>query len=645
MTLEQLVSIFGDNQFKLCNGKRAIDSQLHSKAEAEEWLAQGKNIGLWCPAGFVIIDIDDANMAERFAMMTSTLRCKTPHGMHFYFRTSLNIRQVVNGHLPVGLRCDTRVAGKGYCLLPYNCKDREWIDGEVEELPYWAVPLNVQSKSDSYVTVGMKEGQGRNDALIRQAMRLKSAGFSEENIAFTLGLINTYVFDEHLDGSEMKSIINNAKSYTGLSRDSKLDFRIYGGNGAVVSINHKAIVDYLIANHPMFTLGGSLYYYQNGVFEKNEIAVKDLIKSLIDEPKYQKQSQINEILKLLMDDLRIQFEDKWCNQYKNLINFKNGMFDVETQQLLPHDPKYLSTIQIPNNYVESDLDINDVQFMDFLRKTELPQDDLDMILDYIAYCMTVGNGMKCFMCLVGGGDTGKSTLIKMLNKLVGSRNISSLSIQDLSKRFYPSRLKDKLVNSCADNSSIALDDIGNLKKITGDDEIMYEDKGCTPYFFTSFAKLIFSFNTMPLQLEEKSDAFYNRMRILEMNHKLVLTQRYVDDLCSEESISGLIPLLCKRLKTMKRILPSANSKYLCDRLRSESDSIHAFLKEGGISVTNNYGDYIYQDDLYDAYSRFCMKDDRVPHKRINFYRCLETLGFVLATHEGKKLYVGVKKIS
>jgi phage/plasmid-associated DNA primase len=169
----------------------------------------------------------------------------------------------------------------------------------------------------------------------------------------------------------------------------------------------------------------------------------------------------------------------------------------------------------------------------------------------MAYSMTVDNTKKCFMCLVGGSNTGKSTLINVVNAIVGKENNSSLSIQDMSQRFYPAQLKDKLTNTCADNSSNSLNDIANLKKITGNDQIMHEDKGSTPYFFLPFAKLWFSFNTMPLQLEEKSDAYYERMRIAEMNNKIILTQRYVDDLVSPESISAIIPILCRRLKGLK----------------------------------------------------------------------------------------------
>lgn len=642
MNLDTLVSIFGDGNFKLCEGKKAIDGSWYSKEQAEDWLNRGGTIGLWCPQGFVIVDIDDQEQAEILNGLTNTLKCRTPHGMHFYFRTGEQIQQVVKGHTPIGLRCDTRVANKGYCVLPYNCKDREWIDGEVEDLPFWVSPLHIPSKAEEFIQVGAKSGDGRNDSLIRHIMRLRKEGFTEVQISTTLDIINRKVWGEPLEDSELDGILAHAKSYTPYAKKSDHDFCLYNDKGTTCGINHKALVDYMVENYPMFTLGGIIYFYRDGVFSPNTLAVKDLIKTLIAEPKYQKQGQINEIFNLLMDDIRIAVTDSVCNPYKNFINFQNGMYDIESQRLYPHDPRYMSTIQIPNEYWENELKPEDIQLVDFLKRTKLPNDDINMILDYIAYCMTVQNTKKAFMCLVGGSNTGKSTLINMINALIGKQNVSALSIQDMAVRFYPAQLKDKLVNACADNSSLALNDIGNLKKITGNDEIMYEDKGCKPYFFLPFAKLIFSFNTLPLQLEERSDAFYERIRILEMNNKIELTQTYVDDLCSSESISAIIPVLCKRLKGMKKIKPSKNSTRLTEKLRSESDSIHSFVTSQ-LEITNNMADYIAKDEIYELYSRFCLKDDRVPYKRLNFYGGLNAVGLVEMKNGNQQVYIGVKR--
>ena len=56
-----------------------------------------------------------------------------------------------------------------------------------------------------------------------------------------------------------------------------------------------------------------------------------------------------------------------------------------------------------------------------------------------------------------------------------------------------------------------------LKKAVGEDTLIYEKKGQDAIHFHSYAKLLFSTNEMPQNLEDKSDAFYRRLLILDMN--------------------------------------------------------------------------------------------------------------------------------
>ena len=266
-----------------------------------------------------------------------------------------------------------------------------------------------------------------------------------------------------------------------------------------------------------------------------------------------------------------------------------------------------------------------------------------MLLKYMAYCITLDYGLKTFMILCGQSNTGKSVLIRFFENLVGKQNVSSLSMHELNMRFYPSQLYNRLLNSCADNSSLPLSSIENLKKITGGDQIMHEKKGKEPFFFVPFCKLIFSFNQLPLQLEEKSNAFYKRMRILFMNNELFLNNDYVNDLCSEEGVSEIIPYLLHLLPVKDIPRTSTSDKYV-EALRQDSDSIHAFIAKqcelgAGLSVEKNA--------LYEAYCRFCVDTGRENSKKHSFMRNIRSQGFK-ESRDGKSreylwLGIGLKK--
>ena len=95
-------------------------------------------------------------------------------------------------------------------------------------------------------------------------------------------------------------------------------------------------------------------------------------------------------------------------------------------------------------------------------------------------------------------------------------------MEDLTQRFYPSQLRGKLLNACADISAQALTSIDTIKKATGEDLLIYERKGADATTFRSYAKLLFSANQIPLNLDEKSDALYRRMLILVMDRKRLI---------------------------------------------------------------------------------------------------------------------------
>lgn len=148
--------------------------------------------------------------------------------------------------------------------------------------------------------------------------------------------------------------------------------------------------------------------------------------------------------------------------------------------------------------------------------------------------------------------------------------------------------------------------------------------------------LFFSFNQLPLQLEEKSNAFYKRMRILYMNNELLLNNEYVDELCSEESVSEVIPYLLSMLP-ITAIPRTRSSNRLVEGLRQDSDSIHAFIKKK-CATGPEYT--IKKDLLYEAYVEFCIQAGRESHKKHGFMRNMRSLGFT----EGRESKNGAREM-
>ena len=629
MKLSEFDSLIGQDSYVRCMGKKRLDNAIVSEKAADAHLFSGGQIGWWVRSGYIVVDIDEGKeqamrVVKRLGL--KTLMAQTPKGLHLYFKCDKEYPQRVGMVLPCGLKCDFRCANKGYVLLPFGAEGRRFNKcRKIAELPQEFTPMVNRKES----LLGLKDGDGRNATLFAHLMAYKNRGASDEQIEVMAEAINEEVFADPMDEGELTKIVENTKKYEA-SQQFDNPYLIYNSKGVPTNINHRAICDYFVNKGDIFVLGGECYQYRDGVYVEASSYVRNTIKDMIVLDGLITQNRIMECYRLICDDVRMQRTTAELNRDKNLINFQNGVWDIERGELIPHDSKYLQTLQIPHKVGEYK-PFPETRLYHFFKLTKLPKEDIKMLLKYMAYCLTLDYGLKTFMILCGQSNTGKSVLIRFFETLVGRCNVSSLSMHELNMRFYPSQLYNRLLNSCADNSSLPLSSIENLKKITGGDQIMHEKKGKEPFFFVPFCKLIFSFNQLPLQLEEKSNAFYKRMRILFMNTELFLNNEYVNDLCSEEGVYEIIPYLLRLLPVKDIPRTSMSNKYV-EALRQDSDSIHAFISKqceigSGLSVEKNA--------LYEAYCRYCVDTGRENSKKHSFMRNIRSQGFKEARAKGK----------
>lgn len=634
MNLNEFNSLVGMDSYVRCQGKERIDPAIVNKETADRHLFSGGSVGWWVKEGYIVVDIDEGKEEAKKmlkALGIKTLVCETNKGLHLYFKTDKDYPQKIGMVLPAGLKCDFRVAGKGYVLLPFGVEGRRFNKvKEIADMPLELTPI--AHKKDSLL--GLKDGDGRNQLLFNQLMAYKNRGADPDQIEKMADVINTIIFDQPMEKNELEKILKNVHSYEA-QIEGENPYLIYNSKGKPSQVNARAITDYFVNKGDIFVIGGECYQYQEGIYTEASSYVRNQIKEMINVDTLITQNRIMETYRLLIDEPKLHRAAEDLNKDKELINFKNGVWNTVTQELLPHDSQFLQTIQLPYVIENPKVGWENTRLYKFLSdKCFLPEEDIEMIASYMAYSLTMDYGLKTFMVLYGPSNTGKSVLINFMEKLVGKQNTSSLTMQELSMRFYPSQLYNRLLNSSADDSASALSDIGSLKKITGGDSIMHEKKGKEPFFFKPFAKLVFSFNQLPLQLEEKSDAFYKRIRILHMSIPLDIDNEFVEDLHSEESIQEVLPHLLKRLP-IEEIPRSAKSNKLVESLRQDSDSIHAFIAD---RCTTGNGKWVTKKAFYDSYVKYCMDNGREAHKKHSFMRHVRGQGYKETRHPKSRDY-------
>ena len=93
------------------------------------------------------------------------------------------------------------------------------------------------------------------------------------------------------------------------------------------------------------------YWYKDGYYRLfNDDMIKGIIKGHITSfnEEILKMNDVKEVFNDLITDLKTISQDN-LNTDENIINLQNGILNLKSTQLLPHSPKYYSTIQIPCN--------------------------------------------------------------------------------------------------------------------------------------------------------------------------------------------------------------------------------------------------------------------------------------------------------
>lgn len=420
-----------------------------------------------------------------------------------------------------------------------------------------------------------------------------------------------------------------------------MQFHLKADNGKISGVYHNAIFEYIKNKYHIFICGGTPYIYDSGYYkvDVSGARLKSLIRELI-YPQFIKSTTINHIYALFMQDIELEADFDRLNNYPSYwICFKNGMYDAKNQKLLPHSPEYKAINQIPHRY-EPSAKYEGIRTENYLNFICEEQDSREMLLQFIGYSLTKDVGQQKFLVLNGEGGTGKSTVIRLIEALIGSKNISNISLTDLQQRFASYGLMGKLLNSCADLEIQALEDTSIIKKILGEDTLRGEQKGRDAVSFKSYAKLIFSTNELPLVKSEKTNGFYRRLLVLTMNKvPLQKNPNLFQELLQE--IDYLLHLSVEALERMYKqgiITVSEASNKAVMQLRADSDTTEAFLQE---CCANCDAGRIERTELYKKYNEFCEDTDRQSLTKNNFYKSLRVKGYSEIKTNGYLYFKGI----
>lgn len=587
----------------------------------------------------ILIDIDDKKQSDKLLKIVEEkeLICRvyqTTKGKHFLFKNTdtngdhLQETCKTKCQLACGLvNIDIKVGCRNsYSVLKYNGKERKILydkldDEEYQEVPKWLLPI--RSRFDFSE---LKSGDGRNQALFNYILTLQTNDFTVDECRECIRVINHYILPDPLDEDELEVILRDEAFQKPVFFNKKGQFLF------------DKFATFLKNNCHIIKINGQLSIYKNGIYEHGNNKIEaEMIRHI---------SNLNRAKRAeVLSHINLQIDGNTQMGDARYIAFKNGVYDLDTDEFLDFSPEYIITNKINYNYVpDAYSEIVDIT----LDKLACGDEKIRQLLEeLIGFTFYRRNELRKAFILIGDKSNGKSTYLDMIKTLLGDENTTALDLKDLGDRFKTAELFGKLACIGDDIGDEFIPNPASFKKLTSGDRLTVEKKGQDPFDFNSYAKLLFSANNIP-RIKDKSGAVISRLIIIPFNATFSADDPDYDPhikykLRTSESMEYLIQL---GIQGLKRVLK--NQKF------TKSEKAQKELEE--YEVNNNPVLLFFEENpkieneptknVYKKYCEFCLANSFQAMSNIEFSKQVKKrydLEITTKSINGKQYRTFVKK--
>ena len=508
-----------------------------------------KSFGAILNKDFVDISFDSDELSEKFWNMAeqnnwNCLILENPENGHIHSYWKDTQKRISKGgkdkKLAVGLIADIH---SGSTYIPLK------VDG-VERFPPSFEPADIDEVPEELLPVNTSQ-------LV----------LDTEPIRRILNNINHFIFQDALSEDEMETI----------TRDEAFAKPIfYKGK----TFQHHVFGNYIKSQFHVKRINGQLHVYEKGVYMTGYRKIESKMIEIVPE---MKATQRNETLKYL--EVTTPTNEPMSDS--KFIAFRNGVLNIHTMELLPHDPKFVITNMIPWDYnPEAYSELAD----NFLNNISCNRPSIRALLEEcIGYCMFRSNIYQKAFILTGKQNNGKSTFLSTVEWVLGKDNCVSLDLAELAEKFSTSSIFGKLANIGDDISDEFLQgrQISLFKKVVSGNDIKAENKGQDVFFFKPTVKLLFSANEIPRVRNKGFDAIVKRLVIIPFDAKFSPDDPDFNpdiewDLQTQEVAEYLIQLGVKGLQRVRfnhRFTKSIEVDEQIDSFKRDNNPMMLFLDE------------------------------------------------------------------
>lgn len=506
----------------------------------------------------------------------------TDRGVHFYFKKPGNFKRGANRVSPLGFEYEIKHSGNTKAVtIKRNGKLRQIEnEGIREDAPFI---FNSNKKYD--VLYGMSEGEGRNNSLFKLRNQIADTKDWRKIITF----VNENIFADPLSPDELETITR--EMVVTAEKDNEYEIATW------------------LLNDLNFIQYGQRYYFKYGddyAFEESLLQ-----KKVFERVGRQKTRYVDEVIK------QMKYRCKKIDQGEIFdIRFKNGFLrDGKFSELILDE---FTSYQIDVEYDENAEVVEDVDKY-ICHLTGGDEEYRKLLLEILGHTLIVDPEFKRllakFFIFVGDGGNGKGTLLQIIKTILNPKNVSGMSITELTDERYLANFKGKLANLGDDIQDQAINDkdMKTLKNLSTCDFISTRElyKNAEDMFFTG--SLIFTSNHI-LKSWEKGESYKRRVLWLPMYTKVKKKDpKFITKLTNEKALRYWVRLMVegyKRLYNQSKFTESERVNDFNEKYHRENNPALDYID--GMTKEDFEGKPI--KDIYDDYEQWC-EDNAVNFNR------------------------------
>ncbi len=356
--------------------------------------------------------------------------------------------------------------------------------------------------------------------------------------------------------------------------------------GGKLFFNEGLFSKYIHSLYKIINCNNKLFIYEDNFWKQvEEIELKKLCKNCFDslEEGIWRLHFENKYISTIKTDA-VLIEEKMLNRYPHKINVQNGVYNFKTQNYEEHnEDNYFTYIM---DY-ELFGDIQPTPYFDMLMDTLSNRNkELELfLLRFMAYLVSGIKTEQKFYILKSSGNSGKSTFINLISKLINEKFTANIPINKLDDRFSIAEAVGKKLIVAAENEGMENFKISTetLKKLTGNDLIRIERKYENSYSDKINVELLFATNSDNLLFSEVSQGLARRITIIETEGQV--KEHTVD---FQEKLEAEIPYIMTKLISSFRDI--VNNGYKLPLCQSVIDATNNAINRG---IVDKIGDEFY----------------------------------------------------